>query len=458
MYRCSICEKVYKKWAGKCPNCEAFGTFEEFEDRSSDNSDTKSKAGIKSTGSVIPSKKALTISKLSNSPISRTPTGIGELDRVLGGGFVDSEVILFGGEPGSGKSSLSLTVSDKFAEMGKTVLYVSGEESEHQIGLRAARFGISNDNIHIVNETDLETILGHIEEVKPDFFVLDSLQTVATSAISGSIGSVQQSKNAAHILTMVAKNSGISMILVNQVLKSGDFSGSESVQHITDATFMLESDKDSPLKFLRANKNRFGDTTEVGVFQHEERGIVEVTDPSGIFIENNENVSGSACGFISEGIRQIPVEIQSLVSNSTLPQPRKQFNGVNYNRGQIVAAILDKFCKTRLFEKDLFVSTVSGVKVVDPQSDLALAAAILSSAKNIVLSTDICFVGELSLTGIVRGTHMVENKIKEAQRLGFQRIVVPHTVKDVRKFEKNISVTKIKYISELYKILTQGGK
>lgn len=449
VYKCRNCEKEYRKWVGKCTNCGEFSTVEEHtvEDESTKTS------GLKTSGSIKPSKKASTISQLNKKPIKRTATDITELDRVLGGGFVDAEVVLFGGQPGAGKSSLSLIVADRFASNNMKVLYVSGEESEHQIGLRAERFKINNENIHIVNETNLEVILGHIEELKPDFFILDSLQTVASKEISGSMGSIQQSKEAAHTLTRVAKTNNISMILVNQVLKSGDFSGSEAVQHIVDATLMLESDKDTPLKFLRASKNRFGDTVEVGVFQHEEHGLVEVTDPSGIFIENDEKISGAACGFISEGIRQIPIEIQALVSNSTLPQPRKQFNGVNYNRGQIVAAILDKFCKTRLFEKDLFVSTVSGVKVNDPQSDLTMAAAILSSAKNISMDPDICFIGELSLTGKIRGSFMVENKIREAERLGFKKIVVPDNSKTGYKKNSRIEIIKIKLIEDLTKIV-----
>ena len=277
-------------------------------------------------------------------------------------------------------STLSLLIAEKFAEKGHKVLYSSGEESEHQIGLRAKRMNVSNEKIKIVNETNLETLLGHIDEEKPKFLVVDSLQTLASTEINGSIGSVQQSKEAAHTLTRLAKKESISMVLINQIVKSGEFSGSEAIQHIVDATLMLESDSDTPLKFLRATKNRFGDTTEVGVFQHAETGLEEVSDPSGVLMDNdNELLAGTALSFISEGVRQIPVEVQALVTTSNLPTPRKQFNGINYNRGQIVCAILDKFCKAKLYDNDVFVNTVSGIKVNDPLADLATAAAILSS-------------------------------------------------------------------------------
>lgn len=437
---------------GKCSKCGAYQNFDEIvEDPGGDTA----RAGLKSSGPVSPTRRAMSVRELDRHPIHRTPTDIGELDRVLGGGFVDSEVVLFAGQPGSGKSTLSLSIADRFAHLGKKVLYSSGEESEQQIGLRAQRMHISDDNILITNETNLETLLGQIDAEKPDVLVVDSLQTIASTGIPGSIGSVQQSKEAAHSLTRLAKNSGIIMILINQIVKSGEFSGSESIQHIVDATLMLESDSDSPLKFLRATKNRFGDATEVGVFQHSETGLEEVSDPSGIlFDQNDENVSlsGTAMSFISEGVRQIPVEIQSLVVASNLPTPRKQFNGVSYNRGQIVCAILDKFCKTRLFDRDVFVSTVSGMKVSDPLCDLATAAAILSSEKEKPVPDGTALIGELSLTGQVRGSFLVSSKIREAERLGFTRVIVPSTALVPRGI--GITVSKISFISQLIPLIT----
>lgn len=436
-----------------CPNCNELGTFIE-SSVSSTAVTTAAKAGLKSAQAVRPTKRASTISQLNNKPIQRVPTGIHELDRVLGGGFVEASVVLFAGEPGAGKSTLCLAMADKFANMGKSVLYSSGEESEQQIGLRAKRMGVTNDNIKIVNEVNLETLLGHVEDERPDFMVVDSLQVLASSEISGTIGSLSQSKEAANTLTRLAKSQGITMVLINQINKSGEFAGNESIQHIVDAAIIFESSSDTPLKFLRATKNRFGDITEVGVFQHAENGLEEVSDPGGIFLETDseDELSGTSCSFISEGIRQIPVEIQALVTETNFSNARKQFNGVNQLRGQIVCAILDKFCGAKLHENDVFASTVAGVRVNDPMADLSLAASILSSIKNKPFSGKTAFVGELGLTGQVRGSFMVEHKIREAARLGFDKIVIPATAyKNLKVKNSGIKVESISSVKELLK-------
>lgn len=431
-------------------SCGAFQSLEEFTPKEAVSK--KARVGLKNTGAVQPSVKASGIKSLVARPMSRTKTGIHELDRVLGGGFVDAEVVLFAGSPGAGKSTLSLAIADRMAATGMTVLYSSGEESEQQIALRAKRMGVENDNIRIAHETNLESLFGHIEAEAPGLVIVDSLQTLASDGVPGSVGSVSQGKEVAHSLTRLAKDAGIIMILVSQVVKSGDFSGSEAVQHIADCCMVLESDKDSPLKFLRCVKNRFGDTTEVGVFQHATEGLMEVQDPSGVFLDGDGSVAGAARSFSSEGIRQIPVEVQALVTHSTLTNPRKQFNGVDFSRGQIVCAILDKFCKARLFENDVFVSTVSGVRIVDPQADLAMAAAILSSSLDKPTPEDMAFVGELSLTGHVRGGFMLENKIAEAQRLGFKTIVVPtNAANKMSRKVPGITIRKISSVSELPK-------
>lgn len=450
-YECSNCGKTVTRWFGKCPKCNEWGSLVEVTVAKGAVATTQ-QAGLKSAEAQAPVKRALTVSQLSKNPIVRTPTGIGELDRVLGGGFVDAEVVLFAGQPGAGKSTLSLSIANAFAEMGKTVLYSSGEESEQQIGLRAKRMSVDNENIKITNETNLETLLGHLEEEKPDFLIVDSLQTLASTQISGSIGSIAQSKEAAHTLTRYAKNNNVSMVLINQIVKSGEFAGSEAIQHIVDAAIILDSDSDTPLKFLRATKNRFGDTNEVGVFQHSEYGLEEVSDPGGIFldVDDSEAQEGASCSFISEGVRQIPVEIQALATTSSLANPRKQFNGVNFQRAQIVCAILDKHCKTKTFDNDVFVSTVSGIKVNDPLADLSIAASLISSLKSIEITKGIAFVGELSLTGHVRGTFMVENKIREAERLGFEKIIVPYTAfKGLAKKKRKIQVLAISNVKEL---------
>ena len=450
-FRCKECGNETKKWAAKCFSCGAFTSLEEV----ASVTEQTTNVGLKTGVAVTPVEKASTLSQIGEQPIKRTPTGIGELDRVLGGGFVDAEVVLFAGEPGAGKSTLSLSMASAFANLGHKVLYVSGEESKQQIAMRAKRMNVTSELIHIVNETSLEVILGHVDELSPKFMVVDSLQTIASEAIPGSVGSISQSKEAANALTRLAKTRGISMTLVSQVVKSGEFAGAESVQHVVDCSLFLESDSESPLKFLRAKKNRFGALDEVGVFTHSETGLEEVSDPGAIFLDTGEgdDVQGAAIGFIAEGIRQIPVEIQALSVTSSLANPRKQFNGVYPNRGQIVCAILDKYCRTETYSNDVFMSTVAGVRVSDPLADLAAAAALLSTLKGKRVSKKTAFVGELSLTGIVRGTYMMESKVREAERLGFERIVIPESAKKSIKGRYGISIETIANVKDLSNFL-----
>lgn len=448
-YECSECSHEVSQWMGKCPSCKTFNSIvEKVAEESS-----AVQAGVKSSGAIIPIKKPKTVDQLVNNPLTRIPTGIGELDRVLGGGFVPAEVVLLGGVPGAGKSTLSIAMADAFATKGSKVLYSSGEESEEQIGSRAKRLGITSTNINIIYETNLETLLGHLEAEKPDFVIVDSLQTLASKEIPGTAGSVSQSREAAHVLTRYAKRNNVVIVLISQLVKSGDFSGSEAVQHIVDATIMFESDSDTVLKFLRATKNRFGATDEIGVFQHTDHGLEEVSDPSGILLDTpDEPVTGTSRTFISEGVRQIPVEIQALVVPSVLNNPRRQFSGVNFNRAQIVTAILDKFCNARTFENDLFVATVSGMKAMDPQADLSMAASILSSSMGISIPNDVMFIGELSLTGQVRTNFMVDAKIREAQRLGFTKVVISSKAPFTKK-SNDIQVVTISSAQELEKTL-----
>lgn len=352
-------------------------------------------------------------------------------------------------------SSISMKISDSLARQGHTVLYSSGEESVEQVVLRAQRMSVDDDNIHIVYEDNLEKLQGYIEDIKPTFIVVDSLQTLASDGVKGSRGSISQSTEAAHVLTDIAKshkgdNSYHPIILIiNQIVKSGDYAGSQSVPHIVDATLMLESDKNSPLKLLRANKNRFGSDTEVGMFIHTESGLEEVSDPSGILLDDIEEESfGRAITFISEGIRQIPVEVQALVPSSSFANPIRQFTGAQYDRGKIVCAILDKFCKAKLYERDVFVNTLSGVRLFDPLADLAIASAILSSVKEKSFKPKTAFIGELSLIGTVKGSFMIDSKIREAERLGFENVIVPASAKS-SVYSTFINIEYIKNIKDL---------
>lgn len=445
-YMCSHCSATFTRKQVLCPRCGEIDSIIRVE-----NNDSAKNAGFRGTQSIQPSKKSQKLSEITGNEVSRIATGINELDRVLGGGIVESEVILFSGQPGSGKSTLSLTIAEQMSQKGLKILYSSGEESVSQIALRAQRMGITSQNISVVNETNLETLLGHIEQDSPDFVIIDSLQTLASSSIPGTIGSIQQSRECAHVLTNFAKKHNIRMLLISQVTKNDEFAGSNQISHIVDATLVLESDKDSPFRFLRTLKNRFGSTSEVGVFQHETKGLVSVSQLDSFFVSDDDSSCiGSSKTFITDGIRNIPCEIQALVVDSSLNNPRKQFTGVNYNRGQTVCAVLSQRCKLRIYEKDVFMSTVAGLKIDDPQCDLAIAASLISSSLNKEIDTKTLFIGEVHLTGRVKGNYTIKNKINEAQRLGFTTIIIPYNcLQYIDNYDSSLTIITIKSIEDL---------
>lgn len=452
-YECSECHAVFKRWSGQCPKCHEYSSLEEVETASLDIPTD----GLK-TAAKTPPTAAKSISE-ATTDVARTPTGIGELDRVLGGGFVDSGVVLLGGEPGAGKSTLSLKIAESFAKSGERVLYASGEESVTQISLRAQRMGITDTNISLVHTSSLEEILGHIEQSKPGLFIVDSLQAVASSSLTGTLGSIQQSREAAHVLNQTAKSVGSKAVLISQITKGGEFAGPEAIQHIVDVLMLLEGSKDSPLKFLRTVKNRFGTTDEIGLFQHTDEGLEEVKDPSGVLSDEDADslAPGVAYTITSEGLRSLPVELQALVTESSLPNPRKQFSGVLYDRCQIICAALDKYCRARLFEYDVFASSIFGVKINDPVSDLAIAAAIMSSRFDFTPAEKTAYIGELSLTGQVRGHQRIGQKVSAAIASGFTKIVMPQSaISRVKNGNSSAQLVGIKTIRDLPGVI-QGG-
>ena len=441
---CQDCGYTSRQEIFECPQCHNYNVEEVAVVDS-----TAKKSGIKTSAEKATSTPH-SLSKVSRT-VQRCATNIAELDRVLGGGFVASEVVLLGGSPGAGKSTLSLSIADSFAQQNKRVLYMSGEESPEQIGLRADRMNVSSDNIVVVHTSSLEDMLWHIENEEPDLFIVDSLQTVASGELKGSLGSIQQSKEAAHALNSAAKERGVNAILVNQVNKNDDFAGSVAIQHVVDASLFFESDRDSPLKFLRAYKNRFGGTDEVGLFQHTETGIEGVSDPAGILMESSQDaLAGVSYGVMTEGVRQIPVEIQSLVTTSNFSNPQRKFNGIDYNRGQIIVAIVSKYCHHTIDDMDVFAATVFGASVNQPLCDLAIAVSIVSSLTDTAVTTRTMFVGELSLSGQVRGSYNVSRAVDEAQRMGFDRIVLPTSARaSVSSAPRNVKIDYIDHIKNI---------
>jgi DNA repair protein RadA/Sms len=357
--------------------------------------------------------------------VLRTRTTIGELDRVLGGGLVKGSVVLIGGEPGIGKSTLMLQVASQLSKV-QQVLYVSGEESARQIKLRAQRLGISSENLYILNETNLTSIIDYIKDLKPHLVVIDSIQIVYNPNFSQSAGTVTQIKESAGILTTVAKSLGITVFIIGHITKEGFIAGPKILEHIVDSVIYFEGEKNSTFRILRAIKNRFGPIDEVGIFSMDENGLSEIKDPSGVFISDRKNIAaGTAIMSTIEGTRPILVEIQALVSPSNFGMARQRSMGFDFNRMVLLAAVLEKSLGLNLSTYDVFLNIVGGVKVIEPASDLAACTAIISSFRDKPVKADTVIIGEVGLTSEVRSVSHIQQRCSEAQRLGFKRCIIP---------------------------------
>jgi DNA repair protein RadA/Sms len=362
--------------------------------------------------------------------LERFPLPMDEFARVLGGGVVPGSLTLVAGDPGIGKSTLLLQASALMASTtGHPVLFVSGEESARQIRMRADRLSIKSDNLYIVTETDLEAILHHAKEIAPWVVVVDSIQTVTSEDLTSAAGSISQVRRAASRFQGWAKASGVSVFLVGHVTKTGSIAGPKTLEHIVDTVLYLEGERFHAYRLLRSVKNRFGATSEIGVFEMRERGLIEVSNPSEMFLaERMVNAPGSAIAVTMEGTRPLLVEIQALASHSTFGHPRRTANGVDYNRLLLIAAVLTRRVGLRLFEQDVFASVVGGLQVEEPAADLAVAVAIASSVRDRPVMADLTLIGEVGLSGEVRTVGHTPSRLKEAARLGFKRCLLPKSV------------------------------
>jgi DNA repair protein RadA/Sms len=373
----------------------------------------------------VPVSKAIPIGKVSAALASRARTGVAELDRVLGDGLVPGVVVLLAGEPGVGKSTLLLEVASRWARNGHATLYVTGEESAAQVRLRAGRTNALADQLYLAAETDLGTVLGHVEEVRPSLMVLDSVQTIGTTEADGSPGGVTQVREVTSALVRVAKRRGMAVIIVGHVTKDGAIAGPRLLEHLVDVVLAFEGDRHSGFRMVRATKNRFGPADEVGCFEMVDSGILEVPDPSGLFTsQHSEPVPGTAVTVTMEGRRPLLAEIQALVARSSV-QPRRVMNGVESSRIAMVLAVLEQRCGLRLNERDVYVSTVGGAKVSDPAADLAAAIAIASAACNRPVPQRIVALGEVGLAGELRRVPGTDRRLNEAARLGSAEAVIP---------------------------------
>ncbi|MGK0740792.1 DNA repair protein RadA [Leucobacter sp. Z1108] len=417
-YACTECGWQAPKWVGRCGECQQWGTVAE-SGRPGATLGKTVRATAPGTG-----REARPITELRGDAVAHRSTGIGELDRVLGGGIVPGAAILFSGEPGVGKSTLLLDVAARIASLGGRVLYASGEESTGQIRMRAERTGALHDTLYLASENDLGTVLGHIEAVRPSLVIVDSVQTLASDLIDGSAGGPSQVREVAAALIRVAKDQGIPVILVGHVTKDGSVAGPRLLEHLVDVVCHFEGDRRTALRFLRTLKNRYGPTDEVGCFEMTSAGISEVPDPSGLFLSHgSEPVSGTCATVAMEGRRALPVEVQALVVPSPTPNPRRVTSGVDSSRVAMILAVLERRVGVKLHAKDVYVSTVGGVRLHEPAADLAIALAVLSADADQPLPHDLAAIGELSLAGEIRPVVGGPQRASEARRLGYSRLI-----------------------------------
>ena len=424
-YRCTECGWQAAKWSGRCGECQAWGTVEEM---ASDRGSRLARAGIRAVSyraNAPASTPAVPIGQVDATEASARPTGLDELDRVLGGGLVPGAVVLLAGEPGVGKSTLLLEAGALVAESGP-VLYVTAEESAAQVRLRADRVGAVSERLFLAAETDLEAVLGHVYNVEPRLLIIDSVQTIAAADLDGAPGGVTQVREVAGVLTAIAKERSLATILVGHVTKDGSVAGPRALEHLVDVVLHFDGDRHSQLRMVRAVKNRYGPTDEVGCFDLGEYGLIGLPDPSGLFLsQHREPVPGTCVTVTLEGRRPLLAEVQALVGHSALEVPRRATSGLDGSRVGMVLAVLQRRAGLKLGHQDVYAATVGGVRLGEPAVDLAVAVSLASSAANLSVPRGVVAIGEVGLAGEVRRVAALPRRLAEAERMGFRRAIVP---------------------------------
>lgn len=442
IFYCSNCGNDSPKWLGKCPSCNEWNTFKE-------EKVIKKKSGaIDSLSKNKPQPIALSEVKIED--LARIITPIEEMNRVLGGGIVPGSVTLLGGEPGIGKSTLSLQLS--LVLKNKKVVYVSGEESASQIRMRSERLSSETANCIIYTETDLQNIINQLEEIEPDFVVIDSIQTIHNSMVESSPGSIAQIRESAGELIRYAKTYNVPIFLIGHITKEGTIAGPKVLEHMVDTVLQFEGDRNHVFRILRSSKNRFGSTNELGIFEMQMNGLVEVNNPSDILVTSrNQNLCGVAIGASMEGIRPMLIETQALVSSAVYGTPQRTSTGFDLRRLSMLLAVMEKRCGFRLGMKDVFLNMAGGIRVDDPAIDLAVVSAVISSDEDIPIDSNICFAAEVGLSGELRPVTRLDQRISEAEKLGFEKIFVSRfALKGISQENFKIEICAFSKVEEVF--------
>ncbi|MBQ7153510.1 MAG: DNA repair protein RadA [Clostridia bacterium] len=448
---CSECGYSSPKWLGKCPSCGAWNTFEEEEASVPEQNPAVRRPSLVSAADA----KAVPYDELDMPDYMRLGTGLGELDRVLGGGLVVGSVVLLAGEPGIGKSTLLMQISDRLGSNRK-VLYISGEESGGQLRLRAERLSVRGKNLSVLTDTHLEHILSEMDKVSPDVVIVDSIQTMYSDKVNSAPGSVTQIKETAMAFISRAKSFGISVILVGHVNKEGGIAGPKVLEHMVDSVVYFEGDRQQSYRIIRAIKNRYGSTNEIGVFEMTDTGLEEIANPSEMLLEGRpKNVSGNCAVCIMEGTRPLIAEIQALITPTVFPAPKRASNGIDYNRLSLILAVLEKRLGQRFSAHDVYLNVIGGLHIDEPASDIAVAMAAMSSLSDRVIPDDLVAIGELGLAGECRAVSNIEQRVREAARLGFRRAVVPYRNAPKCKDIKDIELIPVRSIFETIRLLRE---
>lgn len=441
IFVCSECGNESSKWLGKCPACQAWNSFYEQKIVETKNKEIKDKT------ISIPQK----LNSYEAKETLRINTGFNELNRVLGGGLVKGSLVLLGGEPGIGKSTLILQICDKIKGDGK-VLYVSGEESAEQIKLRADRLNINNEDILFLGETDIDLVNEAIININPKLVIIDSIQTMYSDEITAAAGSVSQVREITSQVMRVCKSKGITTIIIGHVTKDGNIAGPRVLEHMVDTVLYLEGERYFSYRILRGVKNRFGSTNEIGMFEMKEEGMCEITNPSNILIsERDDNPAGSCIVSSMEGTRPILVELQALTSQTVFGYPKRTANGIDFNRLSLLIAVLEKKAGLNLGSQDVYLNVVGGLKINEPSIDLGIMMATASSFKNIPIPKDMIIIGEVGLTGEVRRINLIEKRIKEAEKLGFKSCIIPESNKKDLKDKYKLDIICVRNINDAMK-------